>query len=118
MSAWYNRAACKGARYDPFGSQRETCLFILAYCTGCPVRRECLVSSDREDRLSDSRTLYGVRGGLTAAARRPRVRRCKQGLPNNPEPPCSYSFDDKQTLHLAGVTSQRLVEEGFTEERS
>lgn len=115
MSAWYERAACQGAKYDPFGNQRQVCLFVLRYCTECPVRRECLMSSDMEDRLSDSRTLYGVRGGLTAAARRPRVRRRKQGLPTDPEPPCSYSLDDMQTLHLAGVSRRVLVEEGFIE---
>lgn len=115
MSAWYERAVCQDPEYDPFGSQRETALFILRYCAECPVRRECLASSDMEDRLSDSRTLYGVRGGLTAAARRPRVRRCKQGLPNDPEPPCSYSLDDGQTLHLAGVSRRVLVEEGIVE---
>lgn len=118
VSAWYERAVCQGAEYDPFGGQRQTCLFILRYCTECPVRRECLASSDVEDRLSDSRVLYGVRGGLTAAARRPRVRRCKQGLPNDPEPPCSYSFDDELALHLAGVSRQVLVEEGFIEEEA
>lgn len=118
MSAWYERAVCQDPEYDPFGSQRETALFILRYCAECPVRRECLASSDMEDRLSDSRTLYGVRGGLTAAARRPRVRRCKQGLPNDPEPPCSYSLDDGQTLRLAGVSRRVLVEEGFVEKET
>lgn len=118
MSDWYERAVCRGPKYDPFGSQREICLFILKYCTECPVRRECLASSDMEDRLSDSRTLYGVRGGLTAAARRPRVRRCKQGLPNDPEPPCSYSLDATQVLHLVGVSRRVLVEEGFLEKET
>lgn len=116
MNAWYERAVCRDPEYDPFGGQRETCLFILRYCTECPVRRECLASSDMEDRLSDSRTLYGVRGGLTAAARRPRVRRCKQGLPNDPEPSCSYGLGDEQALHLAGVSHRTLVEEGLVEE--
>lgn len=81
----------------------------------CPVRRECPASGDMEDRLSDSRILYGVRGGTTAAAGRPRVRRCKQGLPNTPEPPCSYSLDDARALHPAGVSRQVLVEEGLIE---
>lgn len=115
MSAWYERAVCRDPKYDPFGCQREIRLFILRYCTECPVRRECLTSSDMEDRLSDSRILYGVRGGMTAAARRPRVRRCKQGLPNTLEPPCSYSLDNAQALHLAGVSRQVLVEEGLVE---
>ena len=115
MSAWYDRAGCRDPEHDPFGGRRETALFILKYCAECPVRRECLASSDMEERLSDGHTLYGVRGGLTAAARRPRVRRCKQGLPNDPEPPCSYSLDDEQTLHLAGVSPRILVEEGVIE---
>ena len=115
MSAWYERAVCRDPEYDPFGGRRATCLFILKYCTECPVRRECLASSDTEERFSDSHTLYGVRGGLTAAARRPRVRRCRQGLSNDPEPPCSYSLDDAQAVHLAGVSRRVLVEEGFSE---
>lgn len=118
MTAWYERAVCRDPEYDPFGGQRETCLFILKYCIECPVRRECLASSDMEDRLSDSRTLYGVRGGLTAAARRSRVRRCKQDLPNDPEPPCSYSLDDTQAMHLAGVSRRVLVKEGIVERRT
>ena len=115
MSTWYERAACRDPEYDPFGGQRETCLFILRYCTGCPVRRECLASSDMEERFSDGHALYGVRGGLTASARRPRVRRCKQGLPNDPEPPCSYSLGDERALHLARVSRRELVEKGIIE---
>ena len=115
MSAWYEHVACRDPEYDPFGSQRETCLFILRYCAECPVRRECLASSDMEEQSSGNHTLYGVRGGLTAAARRPRVRRCKQGLPNDPEPPCSYSLGDEQALHLTGVSRRVLIDEGLVE---
>lgn len=39
MSTWYDRAVCKGSEYDPFGDTRQMALFILAYCTHCPVRR-------------------------------------------------------------------------------
>ena len=39
----------------------------------------------------------------------------ERGLPNTPEPPCSYSLDNAQALHPAGVSRQVLVEEGLVE---
>lgn len=114
MSDWYERAACTGSGYDPFGDTRQRALFVLAYCADCPVRRECLAACDEEERFAgDVHLLYGVRGGLSAAARASRQRALRAGRPVDPEPPCSFSVSDTHAVHLAGVSQDDLMAAGL-----
>lgn len=114
MSTWYDRAVCRGAEYDPFGDARQRALFILAYCADCPVRRECLAACDKEEKLDgDVHLLHGVRGGLSAAARRPRQRALRAGRPVDPEPACSFSVSDTRAAHLAGVSQDDVAAIGL-----
>lgn len=119
MSAWYERAVCRDPEYDPFGDTRQTALFILRYCAKCPVRGECLASSDEEERFDgDVHLLHGVRGGLSAAARRPRLRALRTGRPVDPEPACSFSISDTRAVHLAGVSQDDLMAAGLVAQGS
>lgn len=119
MSDWYERAVRKGAEYDPFGDTRQMALFVLAYCTDCPVRRECLAACDEEERFDgDVHLLHGVRGGLSAAARRPRQRALRAGRPVDPEPACSFSVSDTRAVHLAGVSQDDLMVTGLVAQGS
>ncbi len=119
MSTWYERAVCRDPEYDPFGGSRETAMFILRYCADCPVRRECLAACDEEERFGgDVHLLHGVRGGLSAAARRPRQRALRAGRPVDPEPACSFSVSDTRAVHLAGVSQDDLMAAGLVAQGS
>lgn len=79
MTAWLERAACRGMApvavdgrqprhpfYPGRGRHTEEAI-ALAICAGCPVRQECL-----DDALQYERgawRLFGIRGGLTADQR-------------------------------------------------
>ena len=65
MTHWTERARCIGsplAWWFPESKHDETP--ALKICAGCPVRQECL-----DDALATGETTYGIRGGLTPAAR-------------------------------------------------
>jgi len=68
---WQGRAACREADPDLFFpvslvEQEAVTSAALAVCAGCPVQRACLLDELR----FPSPHQHGVRGGMTAAARR------------------------------------------------
>ena len=75
---WHDLGACKGADADLFFSDHEPTnqQTINTFCAGCPVVAECL---DDELGRGGGKTQQGVRGGMTAHARRRLIRaRAKQ----------------------------------------
>lgn len=69
--SWMEQAACRGA--DPEGaftlSHRARRRFVATYCDACPVRDACLDAAMVEEAGCRQWDRFGVRGGLTAAAR-------------------------------------------------
>ena len=66
---WQSRAACRDADpelFFPVSRAEQQSSAALAVCAGCPVRQQCLLDELR----FPSPQQHGVRGGMTAAARR------------------------------------------------
>lgn len=68
---WPQRAACRGLGHRAaFATEwRKQRRFIAAHCDVCPVRQECLDEAMALESGVRSYERFGIRGGLTAAAR-------------------------------------------------
>jgi WhiB family redox-sensing transcriptional regulator len=62
--AWLDDAACAGMPVAVF-YERENKREALQTCGGCPVRQPCL-----DEAIADPELDHGIRGGMTAAARK------------------------------------------------
>jgi WhiB family redox-sensing transcriptional regulator len=62
--AWVDDAACAGMSHAIF-FEREHKNEALQICGGCPVRQPCL-----DEAIADPELDHGIRGGMTAAARK------------------------------------------------
>jgi Transcription factor WhiB len=72
-SSWVEHAACRGhpSSWWFAGEASFEHRIALRICGTCTVRAECLADAQRAER--DQVGLYGVRGGLSASARRAEI---------------------------------------------
>lgn len=70
MTAWQDRAACKGIPVNEFYPENRVSKTIIAVCMSCPVRVQCLAYIvDIKSKSTYTKTRFGVWGGFTARER-------------------------------------------------
>lgn len=74
---WADSVACRGRDANVwFSDSAHTEAYAVRQCAVCPVRRDCLVDALRSETPA---TTWGVRGGVTAQARKSWLRRAGRG---------------------------------------
>ncbi|MGW1675712.1 WhiB family transcriptional regulator [Streptomyces sp. NPDC002324] len=69
QESWGTQAVCRNADPDELFAEGAAQNRVKAFCTGCPVRTECLAHA------LDHRIEHGVWGGMTERERRALLRR-------------------------------------------
>ena len=67
---WEHRAACKDMAAEMFPATNSGVIKASATCQTCPVRLECLHDAFDAEATGNTNHIFGIRGGLSATARR------------------------------------------------